>query len=961
MPLRSLMSPLFSRRFLLAGLGAFLLAVAALLGIVGLASAAKERVPWTSSNFRGTPEPPPPYTLKRIFPKLEWKQGLEMDLIPGTDRIVVAQRGGRVFAFTAEEAEEGRQSEILDLATAVPELNSIYGIAFDPDPERSDVYLCYSVAKEADDGTRVSRFRYETSPEPRIVPESEQLLLTFGSGSHNGGCLRFGPDGCLYISTGDARPPTSADSLNTGQRIDDFLASILRIEVRDRETYAVPEDNPFVDHPEAAPEVWAYGLRNPWKMAFEPGSGALWVGDVGWETWEMIHRLESGANAGWSAKEGPLTIKPGIDTGPRPIQPPIAAYDHSEGLSVTGGDFYTSDRLPELTGLYLYGDYITGKVWGIRSEDGEVLEHRELADTNVMIVSFGKLPDGEIVALSWGNEAKLYRLVPNPEEDASDTFPTRLSESGLFEDLESLSPAPGVYPFSVIEPLWSGEAVVQRHVAIPGNKQIRLSERDHHTGRRVNLHQPGGSVFARTLSLPPHQSPDGKAKPVETQVLHHTGEAWNGYSYRWNEDGTDAELVPREGADEEIPTRDGVLPWRYHSRAECSRCHGKWSGVTLAFVPWQLDGANRERFLDLGLIDRKFAEEADRLSLASSRDEEAPLDLRARSWLHANCAHCHQYQAGGSVAIRLHAKHDTSDIAALGEEPIQHHFGIPEARVVAPGEPFRSVLYYRVATEGSGRMPQLGHWGTDPEGLRVLREWIASLELPGGEARAVDPSTSEAPVIEALNLQAKLDAGEVEVSEAKEQIQHYLASGPPETTGLFLRFLDPDDRPDLVGARPDRAAILGRVGDPEAGAALFESKAAACLACHRVDDRGIAWGPDLTALSATATRESLLESLIDPSAAIAAPYRLETVATEEGDTFSGFVRDEEADTIQVHPAGGLEPVSIPGESILSRTPSPVSAMPTGLVATFTHEELADLIAFLLQRNTDTESSPSIQP
>ncbi len=259
------------------------------------------------------------------------------------------------------------------------------------------------------------------------------------------------------------------------------------------------------------------------------------------------------------------------------------------------------------------------------------------------------------------------------------------------------------------------------------------------------------------------------------------------------------------------------------------------------------------------------------------------------------------------------------------------------------------MLYFRVATEGMGRMPQPGHWGTDPEGLRVLREWIESLEPPEDGGSPAGRGSEEASVLDALEFQARLDDGEVQLSEARDRIEEFLNHGPPETAGLFLRFLDPAERPEQVGPRPNRGAILHLAGDPEAGAALFDTKAAGCLACHRIGGRGNPWGPGLTGRRAGVTKEGLLESLIDPSAVIAPEYRLETVEARGEGTLSGFVRGEDERELQLHVLGEAKPVSVAKSSIVSRVTSSQSAMPPGLVSGFTPQEVADLIAFLVER------------
>ena len=199
-------------------------------------------------------------------------------------------------------------------------------------------YVCYTLQqKEAKpenlpDGSRVSRFKVTDADPPRIDPASEEIVITFQGGGHNGGDLHFGPDGMLYISTGDGAGPNPPDPLNTGQDCSDLLSSILRIDVDKKDAgknYAVPKDNPFVGMKDVRPEIWAYGFRNPWRMSFDRKTGDLWVGDVGWELWEMVYKIEKGGNYGWSIIEGRQPVKPDQKIGPTPIRPPTIELSHT--------------------------------------------------------------------------------------------------------------------------------------------------------------------------------------------------------------------------------------------------------------------------------------------------------------------------------------------------------------------------------------------------------------------------------------------------------------------------------------------------------------------------------------------------------------------------------------------------------------------------------------------------------
>ena len=182
----------------------------------------------------------------------------------------------------------------------------------------------------------------DTEP-PAIDATSETTIITWLSGGHNGCCLKFGLDGCLYISTGDGSGPNPPDSRRAGQDISNLLSCILRIDVDhadDGKSYRIPAENPFIDLKGARPEIWAYGLRNPWRMSVDRKTGDLWVGDVGWELWEMLNRIERGGNYGWSVMEGRQPTNPEWPRGPTPILPPTIDVPHSESSSITDGLTY---------------------------------------------------------------------------------------------------------------------------------------------------------------------------------------------------------------------------------------------------------------------------------------------------------------------------------------------------------------------------------------------------------------------------------------------------------------------------------------------------------------------------------------------------------------------------------------------------------------------------------------------
>ena len=458
----------------------------------------------------------------------------------------------------------------------------------------------------------MSRFLVTKTEPPRIDPASEEIVITFLQGGHNGGDLHFGPDGMLYISTGDAANPNPPDRFNTGQDISDLLSSILRIDVNRKEAgknYAIPADNPFVKMPGARPEVWAYGFRNPWRMSFDRQTGELFVGDVGWELWEMVHRIERGGNYGWAAMEGPQPIK-SEQIGPTPVLPALIELPHTLGTSVTGGYVYRGKKFPELVGAYIFGDWETRRLWAARFEGDRTKEMPEIARPSVRIVAFGEDNDGELYFLDHDG-GTLHTIERNEASGSNADFPTRISQTGLFRAESGYAPQSGVVPFAINSRQWQDGATAEHWIGLPGDSAATLYTQPKPIPGMVNwhnfrLHFPENGVLVRTISL--------GGQRLETQLLHFDGVDWQPYTYAWREDQSDADLVPADGAEKEVSLGGQKRLWQFHSRSQCRSCHSPWSEYALAFQPEQLNRAGRDgqnqlvEFSQLGLIRRVGAD-----------------------------------------------------------------------------------------------------------------------------------------------------------------------------------------------------------------------------------------------------------------------------------------------------------------------------------------------------------------
>lgn len=518
---------------------------------------------------------------------------------PGTDRLFVVELHGKIYSFPDDQA--ARAPDLLvDLRASIPQMDRAYGMTFHPKfAENRFCYICYTVGENIEDGTRVSRFTVLPTEPPTIDPESERLILSWRSGGHNGGCLKFGPDGYLYISTGDAGPAFPPDPLMSGQDVTNLLACILRIDVDNAEegrAYAVPSDNPFVNLEDARGEIWSYGHRNPWRMSFDSENGDLWVGDVGWELWEMVYRIERGANYGWSLVEGPQPVHGERPRGPSPIVEPTAVHSHIESRSVTGGYVYRGQRLPRLKGRYIYGDYVTGKMWALHHNGDRVVSLEEIVDTPLAIICFGVDSAGELYVV--GYDGTIHRLIENDAAAANSTFPTKLSETGLFDSVKEHSMAPGVVPYSINAEPWMDGAVASRYIALPGLTSLGIYDRNDTQNGVIkgNWCYPTDAVLVKTISLEMERGNASSLRRLETQILHYDVDIWRGYTYVWNDEQTDAELNADRAFDRSFEIFDSESEggsreqtWHFASSTECMLCHTSRGGSIYGFVPSQLD------------------------------------------------------------------------------------------------------------------------------------------------------------------------------------------------------------------------------------------------------------------------------------------------------------------------------------------------------------------------------------
>ncbi len=314
----------------------------------------------------------------------------------GTIRIV---RGGRLLprAFL----------DIRRRVIAGGELG-LLSVAFHPQYARNGRFYINYTADSGNLRTVIAEYRV-SADDPDVADPAERVLLEIPQPfrNHNGGLNLFGPEGMLYIGMGDGG--SGGDPLNNGQRLDTLLGKLLRIDVEGGSPYRVPPDNPFVDRSAARPEIWASGLRNPWRFSFDRATSRLFLADVGQNRWEEIDLVARGGNYGWRIMEGAHCFNPETGCRTTGLILPIAEYGRDLGCSVTGGYVYRGTRIRDLVGRYLFSDYCTGRLWSLRESGGRwVME--ELRATGLTVSSFGEDQAGELYVVD--HRGTVYQIVP---------------------------------------------------------------------------------------------------------------------------------------------------------------------------------------------------------------------------------------------------------------------------------------------------------------------------------------------------------------------------------------------------------------------------------------------------------------------------------------------------------------------------------------------------------------------
>lgn len=731
-----------------------------------------------TNNTLNVPSTPPPtsYQLVNAFPSVTFSQPLCLATPPvETNRLFVCEKGGLLKVITNMAAANVTASVFLDLpalltsrgeAISTGGEQGLLGLAFHPGYATNGyLYVYYSVTTNGVTYERLSRFTVSAGNSNAVNTASELILFSQPdtASNHNGGDLHFGPDGYLYISLGDGGDQN--DTQNHAQKIDGgFYSGIARLDVdktpgslapnlhstvplySGAAAYAIPPGNPYigatsfngsaVSSSSVYTELWAVGLRNPWRFSIDFVTSNLWCGNVGQDLYEAVYIITNKQNCGWSFYEqnhnGP---KIGSVPGGFTYTHPIFEYPHGSGNfagnSVTGGVVYRGSKISSLVGSYICGDYVSGNVWALIVTNGTLVSSNRITG-QANIVAFGTDPsNGDVLAanISSGQILRLSAGTP------SGSYPANLSDTGVFADLTDLSPSPGVVNYTPNLAFWSDYAVKSRWFIIPDATNQMTWSRD------GVWTFPTNEIWVKHFDMEMERGNPATKQRIETRLLVRNSGGVYGVSYQWNANQTDAALVPDSGADFDLNITDSgtnyTQHWHIPSRAECLACHNPPAGLALSFNTRQINRTNTMSHLSGNQLDLLnaagyFANAPEPVNTlprhVAPGDTGVPLETRVRSYLAVNCAYCHQ--PGGTGGGTWDGRPQTPLYSAgIINGSAVNNGGSSANKYVVPNDTLHSIILNRIAvTNGFTRMPPLASSELDRTNIALVTQWIQSFD-----------------------------------------------------------------------------------------------------------------------------------------------------------------------------------------------------------------------------------------
>ena len=668
-------------------------------------------------------------TLQRVFPDL---------LLDNLTVLTQPPNDSGVWYFTTRDGLIGQFDNVADVSlfttvldyrsiVIVPPDGGLIQFIFHPNyPADNRVFVNYSVS--AIDGistadTIISSFQMSVDG-LSINPQSETVLLRFPIGQyHSGGFMSFDRDGLLLMGFGDGT--NQGDPTGRAQDLSDFRGKILRINVDAGVPYGIPNDNPFAGSGGfPLEEIFALGLRNPYRGDIDPETSRIYVADVGYLQREEVNEVFLGGNLGWNIKEGTRCLSEQYgNCSDTTLVDPLVEYSHNGGnCAVIGGYFYRGQAIPELQGRYVFADFCTSKISAVDfNSSGQPIELSLLPGGTGLgrIHTFAKDNNGELYVVT---SSQIHKVLPNNSSSGPPGPALQLSQTGCFDSSDATVPATGLVPYDLKSSLWSDGASKRRWIALPD-------------GRTINLASDGDFLFPDGTVLVKEFSIDDQ--PVETRLfMKDDNGIWAGYSYEWI--GDDAFLLPA-GKQKVLPNGQA---WYFPDRGECLRCHTPETNFSLGPDIGQLNGS--KTYLQTNLISNQLAtiehiglltnglpNTPDQLpAYAGLGDVHQDISRRARSYLHSNCSGCHRGSGPtqSNMDFRFSASRTAMNVCNVS--PSFGDLGITGANILTPGQPDQSILAQRPArTNPLERMPPLATLIVHDAAISVLNSWIASLNV----------------------------------------------------------------------------------------------------------------------------------------------------------------------------------------------------------------------------------------
>jgi hypothetical protein len=741
------------------------------------------RLPNTTITIPNSP-PPTSYQVIDAFPGVTFTQPLALRTPSGaaySNLLFVVERRGLITYIDTTVANPVKQI-FLNITNQVAFDNSpvdgelgMLSMDFHPGFATNGLFFVSYIAPGGSSYIdRVSRFT--ANPVTLTVNTNTQQIL-YGmvdrEFNHNGSDLHFGRDGYLYISTGDEGGQYNVHM--NAQRLDlNLYSGMLRIDVDKKPGsieptahsgiptdgsghafYSIPPDNPFlgvtnlygtpVNQATLRGEFYAIGFRHAWRFSVDPKTGEIWVGDVGQDRWEEVDILRKGGNYGWPYYEGTHLTTTNYPGQPGMLPPPanyvmdlpVWEYPHTavagadpkfSGLDVNGSLVYHGNRIPALTNAYLFSDFDAGgNIWALHRLTNNTVSVERLAGMPG-IAAFGADPrNGDLLMCNY-LQNKLQRLVIGDVINSG--FPSKLSDTGLFADLTTLTPNPGIVSYEPIVAFWSDYAIKRRWFCIPDMTNTVTFATD------ANWLFPNGMMWIKHFDLETIRGNPGTKKRIETRVLVKNDAGAFGVSYAWNGTGTEAFLVPDGGTNFNVTVQDGTntiqQEWEIPSRSSCLACHTEAGGHVLSWNTRELNQVtNMNGFVgnqltllgEAGYLNTIIGAPQTLPAFATATNDAYSLEYRARSYFAMNCVQCHQPGGPGAQSWDARPWLTLDQTHLINGQPADPG-NDPANKLIVPGDLAHSVVLQRILGNGFSRMPPLATHQLDLGASNLLAEWI---------------------------------------------------------------------------------------------------------------------------------------------------------------------------------------------------------------------------------------------